>query len=345
MANFKFNKEHKHWLTHSSPYLLATLLALPSAQLQAASFDEEEDEEDAPLTTQRLNEYTNSAEIVVRKRDNDSGKFGEYNALEDQRLTIDGNVYINNTDYEGGTAEYYKLRAEDLGTENREIEVEVGKQGSHSFNFTYEESERQVWDSFDTPYNLSNDQTLPAGFPDLNDGTADTEASVSSFMTEHELKLDREKLSLGYMRKLAKGWTFNAGYSHENKDGHKDLGLMDGTSFQPIIFALPVEYKTDTANLALEYVAKDYQVQFAYEVSAFDNGSTSTVIDSPYTAGTRMRIAQEPDNLFQQISVNGNFRFSPVTRATWFLAYNEATQDEDLLSINENQPGLGTGTG
>ncbi len=58
-----------------------------------------------------------------------------------------------------------------------------------------------------------------------------------------------------------------------------------------------------------------------------------------------MRIAQEPDNLFQQISVNGNFRFSPMTRATWFLAYNEATQDEDLLQMNENQPGLGTGTG
>ncbi len=327
----------KGWI-HLSSMLVATLLVSAPMPSWAAGFDDEEDDpyEDTPLVTQRHNEFINSVDVGLRYISDDAAKFGEYNSQNDKGWQLDGNVDLEQRDFEDGSAEYYKLRASSLGTQARELAVEGGKQGDYKLDFNYERMQRQVWGDFNTPYQQVNggaELSLPVADP--TQGVDKDVTYLASFIGSDQLQMERERIGLGGQKQFGKGWTFDADFQHETKQGHKDYSLYASGGSQPVIFALPIDYTTDTLDLSLEYAAQDYQVQIAYAISAFASELQSTTLDNPYNDG-QDRLAQDPDNLYQMLSLNGNYRVTPKTRANLFVAYSRAEQDEALLPQGVN---------
>ena len=100
-----------------------------------------------------LTQHSSSAEVGVGYVGSSSFKAGEYNGLQK-----DGAYGVGNLDMRGG-ASYdsedptrWRLHANDLGLDTRDLSVEYGRQGSFRLHLDYDEIRRNRSDSYQTPY-------------------------------------------------------------------------------------------------------------------------------------------------------------------------------------------------
>ncbi|WP_210397895.1 MtrB/PioB family decaheme-associated outer membrane protein [Motiliproteus sediminis] len=302
----------KRWAGSPSMLVASLLLSAPGT-IWAAPFDDADEDpyEFTPLVTQRVNQFTSEVELGMRYITDDAFKFGEYNSQNHQGWQVDGNFDIEQRDFEDGTAKYLRAEGNSIGTKSRDVTLEGGQQGDHKFRLYFDGIEKQTHGQFLQPYDNSNP------YEQVSTGV------TPPFSTE-EVKVNREKIGLLFSKKTPSRWTFTAEANQEEKEGTRDYA-----NFRTL-YLYPIEYTTSTVNLAADYAAKDYQLQLGYEFSKFENASADVKLN-----GSSL-IAQEPENRFQQVHVNGNYRLTDRTRATGFVAYSVGDQDETILTDASN---------
>lgn len=114
-----------------------------------------------------LTKPTNKIELGIGYVSDDSFKAGEYTGLEDQGAYGIANIDVRGGDaYDSDGKMQYRLKATNLGLENRNISIDAGQQGKFRFNFGYDELLRNRSDSYQTPYQGegSNNLTLPSNW-------------------------------------------------------------------------------------------------------------------------------------------------------------------------------------
>jgi Putative outer membrane beta-barrel porin, MtrB/PioB len=124
----------------------------------------------------------NMVELGAGYVNKDSFKFGEYNGLEKK-----GAFAIGAFDVRGGglydSDDPYRWRVfgTNLGLENRNVGIDVGKQGSWRLRYSYDELRRNYSDSYQTFYSGAGTttQTIPAfaGVPAANRLSSTTTAA------------------------------------------------------------------------------------------------------------------------------------------------------------------------
>jgi len=119
------------------------------------------------VTEAELTHQASTVELGVTAVDKPSYKFGEYNGLQKSGAAANVGVDIRGgSSYDSGGVTRYRLYGEDLGLEDRHLQIDAAQQGRFRFNFGYDELLRNRSDTYKTPLlgAGSNTLTLPSNW-------------------------------------------------------------------------------------------------------------------------------------------------------------------------------------
>jgi MtrB/PioB family decaheme-associated outer membrane protein len=169
--------------------------------------------------------------------------------------------------------------------------------------------------------------------------------SVATHWTQHRVRLDLTP---------APGWTALLEYSRTGKRGDRPMGMAFGTAGNNHREILePIEHTVQHVRFAPALRRERWQIQAAYDYSAFDNDLAAIVVDNPLvaadqaTAGSaRGRTALAPSNHAHTMSVQGGLTLPWRGRLAGTMSYGLRRQRAALLpyTINSaiNTSGLST---
>jgi MtrB/PioB family decaheme-associated outer membrane protein len=124
---------------------MLALLVLPATAL--AEIDP------ADPAVRALTHETSHVEVGAGVVTSNSAKFGEYNGLGNRGPFGTGGFQLNGGgEFDSNDATRWRLRGDNLGLENRELDFEYGEQGKYRFRLGYSELLHRLSDSYQTPY-------------------------------------------------------------------------------------------------------------------------------------------------------------------------------------------------
>jgi MtrB/PioB family decaheme-associated outer membrane protein len=321
-----FNRSNRYLRILAVPAVLLLAPGLSHAQVDTSAWLCES----CPFESGYRADYEAGATYVS----DDAARFGNGTGLDEEGTYADLNGtgrYIN----DGYQLDWY---LGDLGLDSRVVDIRGGRQGSYEFNLGYREQPYRRFDTTQTIFSRSSSDTLsrPPGWVPASTTSAMT--GLSSALQFQDIGSDRQIMDIGA------GWTptnsikLFADYRHEKRDG---VDIMAGPSFtQSSLLPRWFDFETDQVDIGIQYATRRGSLKLAYYGSFFSNQSNSLTWDTPYTSSPgaeQLRLAQEPDNDFQQLSLSGIWRATVWDTALAFsAAVGRGEQDDKLLPYTIN---------
>lgn len=289
----------------------------------------------------------------------DRALFGQYNGMRKDSayglLDID---YIKR-DNDSGT--WTQVKGSNLGLGNREISVLRQKQGDWKASAEYSELERVY------PRTINTGMTgVGTTTPVIN------RLATPGTGSDYDLKTTRQGTTLSLEKWLSKSFQFQAVFKNEDKDGARLWGrgydcaayVCNGanTLVKNAILLVPEPINSNTKQIDAKVNFHDEKLflSVGYYGSYYtnSNGSLNPTVPNlfnrgaanPFTApaaagypavagGMSLQdvlqspMALAPDNQAHKIYFDGNYAFTPKTKATFKYAYTHATQNEDFAAM------------
>jgi len=352
---------------------LVAMFTMPAAYAQSAAPAAAEDEVTA------LTRPTSSVELGIGKVSEGSAKFGEYNGLNKAGGFGVGNFFVRGGDaYSSDDGiRRWALTGTDLGTSSRELGASVADQGQWSATFRFDELYHAITDTFDTPFIGAigaSSFKLPGNFGVINT-TAPATASqlvgsrnlspqqLADLNNNENVGVNRKNTSFGTTYNFDRQWSVQFDYNHLNESGAKIISAASSsapgsasaalwTSWNgeaPVSLLNPAEYKTDTLNLAVNWVGEQAYFTASYFGSFFTDEVNALNWDSPFvkgkvggaiiTAPAGLAYQQDwmstaPSSMFNQINVKGGYAITPTTKIAGGASYGRNVQDANYFSDN-----------
>jgi MtrB/PioB family decaheme-associated outer membrane protein len=331
---------------------LVAMLAMPLTALA--------DDHDAATLTHPVN----SIEIGVGETSQDSAKFGEYNGLNKKGTNAIGNFNVRGGDaynsYDGGDGvKRWEIKGSDLGTTSRELGGNVSSQGQWSVGIGYDELRHHITNTYQTPFQGAmggNNFTLPPTFGviDVNAADVGTQAMTagqrSSFHTE-DVYSGRKNTSFDIGYTVNSQWSVQFNYNRLQQSGAKLISTSSdasggGAGEGSIKLMNPTNYKTDTFDLAVNWVGDKGHLTGSYYASIFEDGYNSLSWSNPFfdggggTTGTAPAggvfpvntFATPPSNNLHQLNLTGGYDFTSTTKLAGGLSYDRNTQNSSFIN-------------
>lgn len=309
---------------------LAVLYAMPAHA---------DDDEAAALKTP-----ANFVEIGVANVSRSSAKFGEYSGLNKSGGELIGNFSIRGGDAYGEEdgIRRWAITGTDVGLTSRALGATMSDQGKWSLGIGYDELRHNITDTYQTPYQGSmggNNFVLPAGFGVSANTNLLTPAQKSTFQTR-EVSTTRKNTSLTAGYSLNPQWSVKFDYNHLDQSGAKLMAfastgganlaaVFPGVTGQAVsILPNPTNYKTDTVNLALNWVGDNGHMTTSYSGSFFRDGYDRVTFQTFAGANSIQTMSTAPSNNFQQLNLSGGYALSPSTKLSGGLSYGRNTQND-----------------
>lgn len=216
------------------------------------------------------------------------------------------------------TGTWLKLKASNLGLDNREIRGEYLRQGDIGASLEYNRTSR------DNP-NTYTTRLQGIGTTTLTPSTA----VLASPLREVKLGTDRDMVNLGFFKNLMPGLDLNVSFKNEDKKGTRAWGRGQ----QPEFAVEPINSTTRQFEGTLSYTTKALQLSGGYYGSWYDNHNSLVAVTNAGLAPsiTNTTYLSLPlDNQAHQLFLNGGYTFTPTTRGTFKLSYTRATQNDHL---------------
>ena len=346
-------------LTLAVQAALTAMFALP---LMAHAADAAGDEVTA------LTHPTNSVEIGVGNVSEKSAKFGQYNGLNDSGVYGIGNFDIrggNGYDATGGTTRW-EINGNDLGTTSRSFNGAVSNQGQWNLNLGYDELRHNITDTYRTPQQGgmgSNSFVVPPNFGTVQGNITPLAQPQPKYQNQlgamhtEEVGTTRKNTSFGAGYNINRQLGLQFDYNHLDQTGAKLLGtgalggvLIPGSTGTwraegNNIVMNPTNYKTDTFNLALNWVGDKGHLTAAYYVSLFNEGYDKLRFDNEITNNAtgacgfggnclyqRTTMSTAPDNSLHQLNLSGGYALSPTTKLVGGFSYGRNKQNNSYLT-------------
>ncbi len=358
------NRNEKLNVSALSAAVLGALVAMFAVPTQVLAADPTEDE------IALIRRPTNFVEIGAQNVTRQDAKFGEYNGLDKSGGIIIGNFSLKGGDaYLGGNGiQRWSITGRDLGTTSRELAASLANQGRWHLNFGYDELRHNITDTYQTPQTGSmggNVFTLPANFPLYNGATnavavpvapalASTRGIPASALHTEQVSSTRKNTSFGAGFHINPQWNVQFDYNQLTQSGAKLMasatqGTMGtgvaGSTWRAESIAVlmnPTNYKTDTFNLALNWVGEQGHLSGSFHRSSFRDGydrlswqnsvvSAATNTANPNTFQTTT-MSTAPSNDFHQFNLVGGYAFSPSTKLAGGVSYGVNTQNDAFLT-------------
>lgn len=294
------------------------LSALASALLLASSPSPAADPE-----VDELVKPDSSVSLGIGHWSGDRPQQGIYDAMRDSGTygLLDADI-IKRDD---ATGTWLKLKATDLGLDNREIRGDYIRQGDFGGFIEYGRTTR------DNPYTI-NTGLQGIGTENLTVGTV----SGGTFSSrEVDLGTTRELTRLGGFKNIVPGLDLKIDFKNEDKTGTRQAGWGSAALFS----VEPIDSTTRQLEAMLQFTGQKLQWSGGYYGSWYDNHNSLLLqqlngvtggTNSSFNAVTPMSLPMS--NQAHQMFLDGGYAFTPTTRGTFKLAYTRATQDEHLPS-------------
>ena len=272
-----------------------------------------------------------SISIGIGNWSGDRHQQGQYDGMRDQGAYGLFDADIVKRDDETGT--WMKLKATNLGLENREIRGEYLRQGNFGITLDYNKLGRDNPNTFNTGLQGIGTTTLIE-----SNSAAGPKGSVT-------LGTTRENIGLGIYKNLAPGLDFNVSFKNEEKTGTRAWGRGGPSQYSE--FAVePIDSVTRQLEGTLSYTSKKWQLSGGYYGSWYENNNKMVTMSTngvvPTGVGTTnpstTYLSLPLDNQAHQLFLNGGYNFGTTTRATMKMSYTRATQNEHLPT--QDIPGL-----
>jgi MtrB/PioB family decaheme-associated outer membrane protein len=335
---------------------LITMFALPAGADDAANAEAES-----------LKRPTNYVEIGAMNVVHDSAKFGEYNGLNDSGVYAIGNFDVRGGDAydEGEGTMRYEAKGINLGTTSRTLGASAENQGKWKAGVGYDELRHYLSDSYQTPQQGSmggNNFKFPANFGTINGNAAPSarvlNATQLGAFDQKDVYTERKNSSFSAGYTFTPQLSLDFDFNHLDQDGAKLLGTssLGGVRIPGAganlwraegvnIIMNPTNYKTDTVNLALNWVGDKGHLTAGYFGSFFSDGYDSVSSQNAFrqqaggacasggscTYQTTV-MSTAPDNSLNQFNLTGGYAFSPATKLAGGFSYGRNTQDNSYIS-------------
>lgn len=250
----------------------------------------------------------------------DAPRFGRHSGLNEQGFHSLLNVDVNKLDTATGT--WFKLKGTNLGLDSRELRLVHERQGDWAYYFDYNEMPR---------FEPLTANTAVTGIGTANLAIPSTAAPVEM---PFNLKMKREGLGFGYSKILSGGFDVQVRVRNEEKDGARIFSRGYVTAPGAWEFAPePINSTTRQLDAILGYNTEKLYLAGAYYGSWYNNANSALFLTGGNaTLATLSPIGLPPDSQAHQLSLSGNYAFTPTTRATFKAAYNRATQEDTFVA-------------
>lgn len=278
--------------------------------------------------------YEADIEVGASYVTDDAFRFGNATGLDEAGGYIDV----------GGSGRYdnegYQLNwfAEDLGLDSRVFEIDGGRQGRFGFNLGYSELPYRLFDSTSTVFTPTSADTLvlPAGWVTASLTSGFTE--LTSSLQPQNIESDRRTLTAGADFNAATNVSVFVDYRHQERDG---IDIVSGPNLtQASLLPRVLDFETDTVDFGVKYSKGALSMELAWYGSFFKNNVNSLTWDNPFTpfpGAEQGRLAQEPDNEFQQLSFSGAYVADSINSVIAFsAAMGQGEQTARLLPYTIN---------
>jgi len=356
---------------------LAMMFAMPlmaSAQTAAAVQPAATAETDEVAALVRP---TNSVEIGVGNVSDSSAKFGEYNGLNKAGGYGVGNFMVRGGDAYDGAAgvRRWGVYGTDIGTTSREAGANIADQGLWSVGVRYDELYHAISDTYQSPevgVMGGNVFTFPSNFGLINTtaiansnseavGSRNLNAAQKGDFQKYDVGTNRKNSSVATGFNFDRQWSVAFDYNHLDQTGAKIIsggttkwntvsgngspanvaGAFVGEAM--VMQMNPTQYKTDTFNLALNYVGENAyftaglfsslftdEVNGLYFQNPFGTGSNKTgVLTTTLAAGYQPdMLSTAPNNIFNQVNFKGGFAVTPTTKVAGGFSYGRNNQNQ-----------------
>jgi len=245
---------------------------------------------------------------------NDRHQAGMYDGMRDKGAYPILDADVQKRDDESGLT--WGLKVRNLGLETREAFGSVERQGDIGGSFDYNRIVK------DNPF------TIDTGL--IRNGTREIVPSpsiVPGTGRDLELKTTRDRYTAKFYKTFGEGFTFNASYRIENKDGNQQWGRGGAPEFA----IQPINSTTRIWDAVLNYADAKLQLSGGYIGTSFDNSNGLVVTSlSTLAPASFYNLTLPLDNQSHEFFVNGGYNFTPTTRGTFKASYAVAKQNEFL---------------
>jgi MtrB/PioB family decaheme-associated outer membrane protein len=244
----------------------------------------------------------------------------------------------------GGEGHYtndgYQLNwfAEDLGLASRVFEIDGGHQGKFGFYLGYKELPYRRFDSTSTVFTPASGGTLalPSAWVPASLTTGFTALNTS--LQPRNIESDRQSVKAGGNFQAWSDFSVFVDYQHQQRDG---VDIVSGANFvQSSLLPRMFDFETDLVDIGVAYSKGPLNLSLGWFGSFFKNNAASLTWDNPFTpfpGAEQGRLAQEPDNEFQQLSLSGSYLLDAMNSVIAFsVAMGQGEQTEELLPYTIN---------
>lgn len=265
------------------------------------------DEEMAQLTRPQ-----SEISVGVGYVNNDNRRFGQFTGLtdEDAYLLLDADVARR----DDATGTWLRFTGRNVGFDNRLLRFEHERQGNWGYFVEFNQIPR-----FD-PYRVNT------GLQGIGTTTVTPATIAPGAGANYEFKTERDRVSVGFRKALARGLGMQVQLSNEEKEGLRRWG--QGTFGTWRFLAEPIDQTTRQLDATLSYTTEKLQLSGGYYGTSFTNHNQLLNVGGATLFTGSNQMVLPPDNQSHQLHLAGGYSFTPSTRATFKLAQGTITQDE-----------------
>jgi MtrB/PioB family decaheme-associated outer membrane protein len=278
---------------------------------------------------------TNFVELGVSNVSHDSAKFGEYTGLNKSGAYGIGNFSVRGGDAygDGNGTKRWAITGSDLGLTSRALDATISDQGKWNFGIGYDELRHNISDSYQTPYQGSmggNSFSLP-GFGAAANTRALSAPQLGAFHNV-DISSTRKNALINGGFNLNRQWDITFDFNELNQSGAKlqafGVANLNGATNQTVsILPMPTNYKTNTVNLAVNWLGDKGHATGSYFGSFFRDNYNSVTFQ-PFTGlAVLQTMSTAPSNDFHQANLTGGYAFSARTKLAGGLSYGRNTQN------------------
>ncbi len=279
--------------------------------------------------------------------DQANSNFGKYTGISDDanRLLAEFKLKFNPSE------KYLSMTGNNLGLDNRSIEINGGHYGRYGISFKHSELTTLTGVNAQTPYENtgSSDITLPSGF--IDGVTTEEMTTLDQQLKRLDVSINRKNSRLILSVTPDELWNLSLSINRERQDGIKPLGAPVGNlgrwGYPTTILPAPVNQTTDNIMATVGYNDSSYQWQVKYHWSRFNNYFDSIRWDNPFSSDNntddpsiypdRGLTSLAPDNSYQNITINSAFNMPMATRLVMTGNFSRMKQDGKMLGYTINQ--------
>lgn len=271
-----------------------------------------------------------------------SAKFEEYRSVPEGLFLENLRLRLTTKDDKYS----YWLEGSKWGRTDQEFTVGAGRPGLWEAQFE--------WDQTPHVYSRRSAQLLSARVNDHVFALPEPRPSLQTYnqgttLDEVSLRWDIARLSV--LLTPTPDWEIRGTYTRIHKEGQRAIGIAFQTPMNNFIEVLePINMTQHDIRLGGTYARENWQIQFSYAFSLFENNRTSVTADNPCVAllqcpvldqaingQTSGRVALAPSNMAHTVTLSGGVSLPMRTRINGTVSFSARLQNDMFLPPTNNQ--------